>query len=71
MITGITKGVFGLVFVAWAIWMVVRMVRDEEDKDQRTAWAVFFLLAVWLAVPVYFFFRYLSEKRRREESGRS
>lgn len=69
MIFGIIKGVFGLALVAWAIWMVVRMARDEEDKDERTAWAVFFLLAIWLAVPVYFFFRYLPEKRRREEMG--
>ena len=68
MIWEIFKTISWLAALAWAVWMVVRMVRDEEDKDERTSWAIFFLLGLMLAVPIYFFCRYLPMKWRKENA---
>ena len=69
------KTALGLASFAWAIWMVIRMVRDEDDKDERTSWAVFFLVSIVLAVPIYFFTRYLPRRWResdlREQQAKS
>lgn len=61
------SGLLTLGFFAFVIWMFVDCVRNEEDKDSRTWWALAlaFLPISIITAPLYYFLRH--SKRQEVE----